>query len=69
MPTYTYQCRACGIEWEVEHRITDDGPEVCPKCGQRNHPEDGWPAVIRLVAPCNFVLKGSGWAKDGYGGG
>lgn len=71
MPTYVYKCPVHG-EFEVEQRITDPKLETCPRvagdqltlgrswrCGQR---------IERLIAGgTSFALKGSGWAKDGYG--
>jgi len=70
MPTYVYECPVHG-EFEVEQKITDPKLWGCPKeikdwlvpwrtatCGE---------PVERLIAGgTSFVLKGSGWAKDGY---
>lgn len=37
MPTYDYQCDACGHCFEQVHSMTQT-PEVhCPKCGARSH--------------------------------
>lgn len=65
--TYEYECQKCKRTFEVEQRITD--------APLTRHPEvfidfegvlcDG--ELKRLVsAPAAFVLKGKGWAKDGY---
>jgi len=61
MPTYVYECRTCG-RFDVEQRVVDEPLTHCPKCGAD---------VRRLIGSTSFVLKGSGWAKDGYakGGG
>lgn len=32
MPTYCYGCEKCGVEFEVEHGVEDDGPAAC-ECG------------------------------------
>lgn len=32
MPTYDYQCQACGHKFESSQKITDDPLEVCPSC-------------------------------------
>jgi putative FmdB family regulatory protein len=63
MPTYLYKCPQHG-EFEVEHSIKDK-LEECPKCIADNtgivH------RVIRLISSGgNFILTGSGWAKDNY---
>lgn len=59
MPTYEYECGACGECFEVQQRITDDPLASCPKCGKKGR-------IQRLISVSQFVLKGSGWAKDGY---
>jgi putative FmdB family regulatory protein len=65
MPTYEYQCAdgfldGCDREsFEVEQRITDPPLEKCPHCGGK---------VKRLIPrSTRFQLRGSGWARDGYG--
>jgi putative FmdB family regulatory protein len=58
--TYEYECKDCGHKWEAEQKITERPLRRCPKCG--------YPAAKRLVSGgTGFSLKGSGWAKDGYG--
>lgn len=77
MPTYERKCRDCSYEWEqdetMEGRFKDssdviggyqhdpecplDMADVCPMCG-------GY--ASRQIGRTSFVLKGSGWAKDGY---
>ncbi|HEX5656692.1 MAG TPA: zinc ribbon domain-containing protein [Polyangiales bacterium] len=59
MPTYEYECEACGNSWEAEQRITADALKDCPKCGQ--------PKARRLISGSRFLLKGGGWYADGYG--
>lgn len=68
MPTYTYKCPTHG-EFEVEQKINDEKIERCPRImGDRltlGRP-CGSP-VERLISPgTSFVLKGQGWARDGY---
>ncbi len=63
MPLYEYQCRSCG------HRVDrlqshDDPPPVCSTCDEKM--PDETPFMDRLISRSSFVLKGSGWAKDGY---
>lgn len=57
MPTYEYECDACGA-YDVEQRITAPALEACPKCGGR---------VRRLISRSSFALRGGGWYRDGYG--
>jgi putative FmdB family regulatory protein len=59
MPTYEYECEACGNGWEAEQRITEEALKDCPKCGQ--------PKARRLISGSRFMLKGGGWYADGYG--
>lgn len=37
MPTYTYECGACGHRFEEFHSIKDDKPRRCPRCRKRAH--------------------------------
>ena len=57
MPIYEYRCNACGKQFELFQKITDDPLAECPECGG---------TVERLVSASSFSLKGSGWYKDGY---
>lgn len=62
MPTYLYLCKQHG-EFESEHSIKEK-LEFCPMCKEENVTH----TVIRLmIRGANFILKGSGWAKDNYG--
>jgi putative FmdB family regulatory protein len=58
MPTYEYQCDACGHEFEREQRISDDPIKTCPECRARK--------ARRLISRTSFVLKGGGWYSDLY---
>jgi putative FmdB family regulatory protein len=58
MPTYEYGCEACGNEWELEQRISEDPIKKCPKCKKAK--------ARRLISGGNFILKGSGWYADLY---
>lgn len=75
MPLYDYECSAspepgpqsphaptpkpCGAVWEVAQRLEEPLMTHCPTCGQ--------PTAKRVIRRTGgFVLKGQGWAKDGY---
>ena len=57
MPTYDHECPKCGETFEVDRKITDDSPVLCPECGA---------VTRRLISRSFFRLRGGGWAKDGY---
>ena len=59
MPTYEYQCQACGHQLEAFQRITEPALKDCPACSK--------PSLQRLISGGAFHLKGGGWYKDGYG--
>jgi putative FmdB family regulatory protein len=66
MPTYLYECPAHG-EFEHQHSINDE-LEFCPLCEEEGKEDLSEPhKVKRLIAGgTQFVLNGSGWAKDNY---
>lgn len=58
MPTYGYQCPACGHEFDKLQKITDDTRAKCPKCGKR---------AKRLISGgVGLVFKGSGFYETDY---
>jgi putative FmdB family regulatory protein len=59
MPLFEYRCEACGHEFESLVRSSQrDMPQACRKCEH--------PVTHRIISSGSFVLKGGGWAKDGY---
>lgn len=52
MPTYEYQCRTCGYQFEQMQRFSDPPLTECPKCGGE---------VRRVLFPAGVIFKGSGW--------
>lgn len=56
--TYEYECTSCGHHWEQEQKITAEPERVCPQCHELT--------AKRLVSATGFVLKGTGWFRDGY---
>jgi putative FmdB family regulatory protein len=52
MPTYEYECTACGQHMEVFQRFSEDALTTCGVCG----------GVLRKVFhPAGIVFKGSGF--------
>jgi len=58
--TYEYICKNCGLQFEAEQKITEEPLIHCEKCGHNS--------LKRLInQQSGFILKGSGWYRDGYG--
>lgn len=57
MPLYEYQCKECGLEFEVRQKFSDGPISECRNCGG---------AVSKLISQGGFALKGSGWYQQGY---
>ncbi|MBA2265568.1 MAG: FmdB family transcriptional regulator [Chloroflexi bacterium] len=55
MPTYDYQCRACGTVTEVIHSMREDGPSTCELCGGQ---------LRRVQFPAGIIFKGSGFYRN-----
>ena len=59
MPTYEYECSACGHKFEEFQSITAKPTKKCPVCGKRK--------VVRLIsAGSGFIFKGSGFYQTDY---
>jgi putative FmdB family regulatory protein len=59
MPTYDYQCEACGNRFEKFQSITAAPIRKCPKCGKSK--------VKRLIsAGAGLIFKGSGFYITDY---
>ncbi len=59
MPTYEYECKACGHRFEKSQSITAEAIKVCPKCDKRK--------VVRLISSGSGVIfKGSGFYATDY---
>lgn len=59
MPIYEYECLACNHRFESIRKMSHYAPD-CPVCRST--------LILQVVSATTFVLKGVGWAKDGYGG-
>jgi len=59
MPTYEYQCDACGTKFEKFQSITSGAIKKCPKCGKKK--------VRRLISTgAGLIFKGSGFYITDY---
>ena len=59
MPTYDYECDACGHAWELFQKITDDPVKKCPSCNKKK-------AVRQFGTGAAIVFKGSGFYQTDY---
>ncbi|MHA7958280.1 FmdB family zinc ribbon protein [Streptomyces sp. L500] len=55
MPTYQYQCTACGEGLEAVQKFTDDALTVCPQCDGR---------LKKVFSAVGIVFKGSGFYRN-----
>lgn len=53
MPTYTYRCGSCGVQFDRRQKFSDKALVRCPECGQ--------PKLHKLIQPVGIVFKGSGF--------
>lgn len=59
MPTYDYECDACGHEMELFQRISEDPVKKCPECRKNK--------LRRLFGTgAAIVFKGSGFYETDY---
>ena len=59
MPTYDYQCGACGHEWELFQSMNDSPVKSCPKCKKRK-------AKRLLGLGAGLIFKGTGFYETDY---
>lgn len=59
MPTYQYECDACGHGFEELQTMTDKKLTKCPKCGKNK--------LSRLIGSgSGMIFKGSGFYETDY---
>jgi putative FmdB family regulatory protein len=59
MPTYEYECAACGNTFELFQMISDPPKRKCPACGKLK--------AKRLIGSGGaLIFKGSGFYKTDY---
>lgn len=61
MPTYDYECEACGHVFEVFEGIHAGGVKACEKCKKKK-------AKRRLTPPAGVIFKGGGFYVTDYKG-
>jgi len=55
MPTYEYECKSCGSDFDVFQSMADDPLKACPTCGN---------GVRRKISKgTGIIFKGSGFYK------
>jgi putative FmdB family regulatory protein len=59
MPTYEYECEACGHEMEAFQSMTEEHLKKCPECGK-----NGLKRKIGMGA--GIIFKGSGFYETDY---
>ena len=59
MPTYDYQCQACGHEWEMFQSMKDAPIKSCPTCSKRQ-------AKRLLGIGAGLIFKGTGFYETDY---
>jgi len=58
MPTYEYECKSCGHQFECFQKMTDKPVKKCPKCGLE---------VRKLISSgTGLIFKGSGFYITDY---
>ena len=55
MPTYQYQCDACGNPLEVVQSFSDEALTICPSCKE--------PKLKKVYGSVGVVFKGTGFYK------
>lgn len=53
MPTYTYRCENCGVQFERQQHFSDPPLTICPECKKK--------ALRKVYTPVGIVFKGSGF--------
>jgi len=53
MPTYEYECKDCGHNFETVQRMSEDPLTECPACKEK--------ALKHVIGTPGFQLKGTGW--------
>jgi putative FmdB family regulatory protein len=57
VPIYEYECSECAKVFEIFQKISEDPLTECPACKG---------AMQKIISPCAFHLKGTGWYATDY---
>jgi len=52
VPTYSYKCKSCQHEFDVQQAFTDDALKICPKCEGE---------LVKVFGKLGVSFKGSGF--------
>jgi len=59
MPTYEYECKSCGHNFDLFQSMKDSSKRKCPKCKKMT--------LRRLIGPgAGIIFKGSGFYETDY---
>ncbi len=53
MPTYTYHCDNCGVQFDQFQKFSDPPLTRCPECNKKT--------LRKVYSPVGIVFKGSGF--------
>ena len=54
MPTYSYRCRECGVEFDIHQEFSDQALTNCPRCQG---------ALRKLFSAVGVTFQGSGFYR------
>ena len=54
MPTYSYRCRECGVEFDIQQDFSDDTLTECPQCKG---------SLRKLFSAVGVTFQGSGFYR------
>ena len=54
MPTYSYRCRDCGVEFDIQQAFSDDPLTQCPECQG---------SLRKLFSAVGVTFQGSGFYR------
>jgi putative FmdB family regulatory protein len=58
MPIYTYICKQCGFEFDIEQKITAEPLKECNKCDKG--------VLKKKLYPVGIAFKGPGFYSNDY---
>ena len=69
MPMYDFFCPQCGYECEAIVKSFNSLPPVCQH-GEKDSLDNNAACYMekKLSTGTSFILRGSGWYRDGYSG-